>query len=90
MVKERGRHGRAAAVNSNEIDALRAWREFVAKEHTEGHDVPALRDVLKTAIERLRDGATTPALDALRKQFIDARRSGQKGTRQSSLLHRPQ
>ena len=73
LVKERERHGRAAAVNSDEIDALRIWREFVANEQSQGRDVADLRDVLKTAIERLRDGATTPALDSLRKQFMDAR-----------------
>lgn len=73
IVTERKRHGRAAAVNSDEVSALALWRDFVASQHTAGRDVPALRDVLKTAIERLRDGATTPALDSLRKQFMDAR-----------------
>ncbi len=70
--KERAKHGRAAAVNSDEIAALSIWRDFVANEQTAGRDVPALRDVLKTSIERLRDGATTPALDSFRKQFEDA------------------
>lgn len=73
IVTERKRHGRAAAVNSDEVSALAVWRDFVAGQHTAGRDVPALRDVLKTAIERLKDGATTPALDSLRKLFIDAR-----------------
>ena len=71
--KERAKHGRAAAVNSDEIAALSIWRDFVANEQTAGRDVPALRDVLKTSIERLRDGATTPALDSFRKQFEDAK-----------------
>lgn len=70
---ERQRHGRAAAVNSDEISALAVWREFVSKEHTEGRDTPALRDVIRTAVERLRDGKTTPALDDIRKKFIDAK-----------------
>ena len=86
LVKERGRHGRAAAVNSDEIDALRVWREFVSKENTEGRDVPALRDVLKTAIERLRDGATSPALDSLWKLFMDAREREAVSTRHLAAL----
>jgi len=73
ITTERKRHGRAAAVNSDEIAALSIWRDFVATENTAGRDVPALRDVLKTAIERLRGRATTPALDSFRKQFVDAK-----------------
>lgn len=73
IMTERKRHGRAAAVNSDEIAALAIWRDFLATEHTAGRDVPALRDVLKTSIERLKDGTTTPALDSLRKQFEDAK-----------------
>jgi integrase len=70
---ERQRHGRAAAVNSDEISALAVWREFVWKEHREGRDTPALRDVIRTAVERLRDSKTTPTLDDLKKKFIDAK-----------------
>jgi site-specific recombinase XerD len=73
LKKARDKHGRASAVGSDEIDALRIWREYVAKEHTAGRDAPALRDVIRTAIERLKDKSTTPALDALRQTFIDAR-----------------
>lgn len=73
LKKARDKHGRASAVGSDEIDALRIWREFVSKEHTAGRDVPALRDVIRTSIERLKDGSTTPALDDLRQTFIDAR-----------------
>lgn len=73
LKKSRDKHGRASAAGSDEIDALRIWREFVSKEHTAGRDVPALRDVIRAAIERLKDGSTTPALDKLRQTFIDAR-----------------
>jgi integrase len=73
LKKAREKHGRASAAGSDEIDALRVWREFVSKENTAGRDAPALRDVLKTAIERLNDKATTPALESLRKQFEDAK-----------------
>lgn len=86
IMTERKRHGRAAAVNSDEVSALAVWRDFVAKEHTAGRDVPALRDVLKMAIERLKDGATTPALDALWKQFIDAREREKVSPRHLSAL----
>ena len=72
LVKERKRHGKAAAVNSDEIDALRVWREYVAAESTAGRDAPALRDVIRGTIDRLKSGATTPALDDLRKRFVDA------------------
>jgi integrase len=73
LKKSRDKHGRASAVGSDEIDALRIWREYISKEHTAGRDTPALRDVIRTAIERLKDGSTTPALDDLRQTFIDAR-----------------
>jgi integrase len=86
IMTERKRHGRAAAVNSDEVSALAVWRDFVAKEHTAGRDVPALRDVLKMAIERLKDGATTPGLDSLRKQFIDAREREKVSPRHLSAL----
>lgn len=83
---ERKRHGRAAAVNSDEVSALAVWREFVAGENTAGRDVPALRDVLKTAIERLKDGSTTPALGSLRKDFLDAREREAVSPRHLSAL----
>ncbi|MES2438578.1 MAG: tyrosine-type recombinase/integrase [Verrucomicrobiota bacterium] len=86
LVKERARHGRAAAVNSDEIDALRIWREFVSKEHTGGREVPALRDILKISIERLRDGATTPALESLRAQFEEAKEREAVSPRHLSAL----
>jgi integrase len=73
LKKARDKHGRASAAGSDEIDALRIWREHVSKEHTAGRDVPALRDVIRTAIERLKDGATTPALGVLHDQFINAK-----------------
>lgn len=73
LKRSRDKHGRASAVGSDEIDALRIWREYVSKEHTAGRDTPALRDMIRTAIERLKDGSTTPALDDLRQTFIDAR-----------------
>lgn len=73
LTKERKRHGRAAAVNSDEIDALRVWREHVAKESTAGRDTPALRDVIRGAIERLSVGSSTAALSELHKKFIDSR-----------------
>ncbi len=86
IIMERKRHGRAAAVNSDEVSALAVWREFVSKEHTAGRDVPALRDVLKTAIERLREGSKTPALGALRDQFLDAREREKVSPRHLSAL----
>lgn len=73
ILKERTRHGRAAAVNSDEIAALALWRDFASGEMTAGRDVPSLRDILKGAVERLRDGQSTPALDDLRKKFMDAK-----------------
>jgi site-specific recombinase XerD len=73
LQRSRDLHGRASAVGSDEIDALRIWREFVSKEHTGGRDAPALRDVIRTSIERLKDGSTTPALEALHKNFMDAK-----------------
>jgi len=73
LKKARDKHGRASAAGSDEIDALRIWREYVAKEHTAGRDTPALRDVIRPAIERLKNGSTTPALDELRQTFIDAK-----------------
>ena len=73
LVKERKRHGKAAAVNSDEIDALRVWREYVSKEHTAGRDVPALRDVIRGTIERLSVSATTAALSELHNKFMDSR-----------------
>ncbi len=72
LVKERKRHG-AAAVNSDEIDALRVWREYVSKEHTAGRDAPALRDVIRGTIERLSVGTSTAALSDLHKKFRDSR-----------------
>ena len=57
------------AVNSDEIDALRVWREFVENQQTAGRDVPALRDVFRTSIERLKEGATTTALEILRAVY---------------------
>jgi integrase len=83
---ERQRHGRAAAVNSDEISALAVWREFVSKEHTEGRDTPALRDVIRTAIERLKDGTTTPSLESLRKKFEDAKERDKVSPRHLSAL----
>lgn len=71
--KERKRHGRSAAVNADEIAALAYWREWQAKEATAGRDAPLLRDVIKSAIDRLNDASTTPALDLIRKQYEDAK-----------------
>ncbi|MCX6875955.1 MAG: tyrosine-type recombinase/integrase [Verrucomicrobia bacterium] len=73
LTKENKRHGRAAAVNSDEVAGLALWRDFVAGEHTAGRDAPALRDVLSGALGRLREGVATPALADLHKKFIDAR-----------------
>ena len=73
LPKENKRHGRAAAVNSDEIAGLALWREFVTGEHTAGRDAPALRDILSGAITRLRDGAASPPLSDLHKKFIDAK-----------------
>lgn len=84
--RERAKHGRAAAVNSDEISALAFWREFVAKEHTAGRDAPILRDILKIAIERLNDKATTPELDSFRKQFEDAKERETVSPRHLSAL----
>ncbi len=71
--KARALHGRAAAVNAEEIAALSLWREYVAGELTAGHDAPSLRDALRSTIERLREGSKTPALEDLQNQFIDAK-----------------
>lgn len=84
--KQRKQYGRAVAIGSDEADALRIWREFVSKENTDGRDSPALRDVIRVAIERLKDGATTPALESLRKQFIDAREREKVSPRHLSAL----
>lgn len=73
LTKENKRHGRAAAVNSDEIAGLALWREYVAGEHTAGRDAPALRDILSGAITRLRDGVASPPLADLQKKFIDAK-----------------
>jgi site-specific recombinase XerD len=73
LTKENKRHGRAAAVNSDEIAGLALWREFVTGEHTAGRDAPALRDILSGAIMRLRDGVASPPLADLHKKFIDAK-----------------
>ena len=86
LIKERGRHGRAVAVNSDEIDALRVWREFVEKEHTEGRDVPALRDVLRTSIERMRESTTTVALETLRSKYEEAKKREAVSPRHLSAL----
>jgi|GEM_PF-2041793 len=86
VYKERARHGRAAAVNSDEISALAFWREWVAGEATAGRDVPSLRDVVKSAVERLNDKTTTPALDSLRKQFEDAKEREMVAPRHLSAL----
>jgi integrase len=86
ILTERKRHGRAAAVNSDEVSALAVWREFVSKEHTAGRETPALRDVLKSAIERLKDGATTPSLDILRKKFEDAKEREKVSPRHLSAI----
>jgi integrase len=61
-------------VNSDEIDALRVWREFTANERTAGRDAPALRDVIRTAIERLKVGTTSPLLATMREDFLAARK----------------
>lgn len=71
--KERAKHGRAAAVNTDEISALAIWREYVSGELTAGRDGPSLRDAIRSTIERLREGSTTPALEDLQNQFIDAK-----------------
>ncbi|KAB2637839.1 MAG: tyrosine-type recombinase/integrase [Verrucomicrobia bacterium] len=73
LTKETKRHGRAAAVNSDEISGLSLWREFVAGENTAGRDAPALRDMIAGAIARSRDGIATPPLADLYKRFLDAR-----------------
>jgi integrase len=73
LMKARELHGRASAVGSDEIDALRIWREYVSNENTGGRDTPALRDVIRSAIEKLKDGVTTPALGELQQTFIDAK-----------------
>ena len=73
LAKARERHGRAAAVGSDEIDALRIWREYVSGEQSAGRDVPALRDVIRSAIGKLKDGGGTPALRDLHDDFIQAK-----------------
>lgn len=89
IMTERKRHGRAAAVNSDEVSALAVWRQFVQTEHTAGRDVPLLRDVLKSAIERLRDGSTSPALEDLYKRFLDAKeREGVSARHLAALKNR--
>lgn len=84
--QQRDRHGRAVAANSDEISALTFWREWVAGEKTAGRDAPSLRDVLKSAVDRLRDGATTPSLDSLHKKFMDAREREKVSPRHLSAL----
>lgn len=69
----RGPHGRAVAVNADEVAALSVWREYVAGELTAGRDGPSLRDAIRSTIERLSDGSTTPALEDLQNQFLDAK-----------------
>jgi integrase len=89
ITTERKRHGRAAAINHDEVSALSIWRDFVASEQTAGRDAPALRDVLKSAIERLRDGATTPALGDLYKRFMDSKeREGVSSRHVAALKNR--
>ncbi|RYD74319.1 MAG: hypothetical protein EOP84_20090 [Verrucomicrobiaceae bacterium] len=73
IMAERKKHGRAAAVNSDEISGLALWRDYVAKEQTAGREVPALRDVLKGAIERLNAGSTTVPLGELLNKYEDAK-----------------
>jgi integrase len=86
IMTERKRHGRAAAVNSDEVAALAIWREFVANEHTAGRDAPALRDVLRSAIERLKNGTTSPSLENLHVRFLEAKKSEGVSTRHYSAL----
>lgn len=89
IVAERQRHGRAAAINSDEIDALRVWREWVASEHTAGRDTPALRDAIRQTIDRLKAGVETPALEDLRERFLEAKEHEALSARhQQSLKHR--
>lgn len=89
LVKERDRHGRAAAVNSDEIDALRIWREFAANENTAGRDIPALRDVMRLAIERLHVGVTSPLLSVMRDDFLEAKKREELSPRHlTGLKHR--
>lgn len=86
LVKARELHGRASAAGSDEIDALRIWREYISKENTEGRDAPALRDVIRTSIVRLKDGATTPSLENLRKRFEDAKEQEKVSPRYRSAI----
>ncbi|WP_265594639.1 tyrosine-type recombinase/integrase [Haloferula sp. BvORR071] len=89
LTKERHRHGRAAAVNSDEIDALRVWREYVAAENTAGRDAPALRDVIRQAIERQKAGVTSPRMSDLRDRFLEAREREELSSRHLvGLKHR--
>ena len=74
ITKERGKFGRAAAVNQDEIAALAFWRQFVAAELTAGRDAPSLRDVLKPAVVRLQDGQSSPALNDLLDRFLSAKK----------------
>jgi hypothetical protein len=86
IYKEQSHHGRAAAVTSDEISSLVFWREWFAGEATAGRDALLLRDVIKSAVERLNDMSTTPALDSLRKQFIDSRERELASSRHLSAL----
>lgn len=73
IIKERKLHGRAAAIGSDEVDALRVWREFAAAETRDGREPPALRDVIREAITRLKNGVTSPALIDLQNRFLEAK-----------------
>jgi len=86
ILKEREIHGRAAAVSTDEIDALSIWRKFVADETTEGRDAPALRDVIRQTIERMKCGSTTPAISVLQDRFIDAKERQEVSPRHLAAL----
>jgi integrase len=82
----RGQHGRAVAVNADEVAALSVWREYVAGELTAGRDRPSLRDAIRSTIDRLSEGSTTPALEVLRDQFLDAKERESVSTRHLAAM----
>ncbi len=86
---ERNRHGRAVLANLDEIAAIRVWREFAAKENTEGRDSPNLRDVIQQAIGRFKVGVASPTLVTMRDDFLAAKKREELSSRHLvGLKHR--
>ncbi len=86
---KRDLHGRAVLVNQDEIDAVRVWREFVAKESTDGREAPNFRDVIMQAIGRFKVAVASPALGVMRDEFLAARKREELSSRHLvGLKHR--